>query len=368
MMERKNMSTLLIAGATAVALYVCYLLFRPYLTPILFASVIAIVFYPLHRSVQRKFRNTSVGAIISTLVTLLLTVVPLTFLLLALSNELSGLYQTLAVRTAGAGGLSAYLIHGAERVASWAGKHFPIPPVDLRGVLLNQLQSTSASLLRFGASLVSNLFAFTVNAAITLVVLFFVFRDGESAVSKLMEALPLDPQRASELRSRISSTMMANVYGSLAVGALQGTLTGLSFWALGLGSPALWGVATGILSLVPIFGSGLVWVPASIFLLLTGHYVKAVILLGVGVAVIGTVDNVVRPLIIHKSLRLHPVLVLFSLLGGVQLFGILGLFIGPVILSVTAALLGMLQQDLAAKGKDAHSTESSTIHVAARQK
>ncbi len=368
MMERKNAATLLIAGATAVALYVCYLLFRPYLTPILFASVIAIVFYPLHRSVQKTLRNPSFGAIISTLVTLLLTVVPLTFLLLAVSNELGGLYQALAVRSAGAGGMIAYLVHGAESVVSWAGKYFPIPPVDLRGVLLSRLETTSTSLLRFGASLASNLFSFAVNAAITLVVLFFLFRDGESAVSKLMAALPLDQQRASELRSRISSTMMANVYGSLAVGALQGTLTGLSFWALGLGSPALWGVATGVLSLVPIFGSALVWVPASIWLLLTGHYVKAAILLGLGVAVIGTVDNVVRPLIIHRSLRLHPILVLFSLLGGVQLFGVLGLFIGPVILSVTAALLGMLQEDLSPKHNDSNSTGPSTIHVAVRQK
>src|SRR5262245_27361391 len=313
MMERKNAATLLIAGATAVALYVCYLLFRPYLTPILFASVIAIVFYPLHRPVQKIFRNATLGAIISTLVTLLLTVVPLTFLLLAVSNELGGLYQALAVRSAGAGGMIAYLVHGAERAVSWAAKFFPIPPVALRGVLLGRLGSTSASLLRFGASLAGNLFSFAVNAAITLVVLFFMFRDGESAVSKLMAALPLDQQRASELRSRISSTMMANVYGSLAVGALQGTLTGLAFWALGLGSPALWGVATGVLSLVPIFGSALVWVPASILLLFTGHYVKAAILIGLGVAVIGTVDNVVRPLIIHKRMSLHPILIFFSL-------------------------------------------------------
>src|SRR5262249_28488335 len=247
MMERKNMSTLLIAGLTAVALFVCYLLFRPYLTPILFASVIAIVFYPLHRLVQRTFRNSSGAAIISTLVTLLLTVVPVTLLLLALSNELSGLYQALSVRSADAGGIMAYLIRGAEGVASWASKHFPIPPMDLRGVLLNRLESTSASLLHFGASLVSNLLSFGINAAIALVVLFFLFRDGESAVSKFMAALPLYQQRAYELRSRISSTRMANVYGSLAVGALQGTLTGLAFRALGLGSPALWGVATGVL-------------------------------------------------------------------------------------------------------------------------
>src|SRR5262249_10794341 len=312
--------------------------------------------------------NSSGAAIISTLVTLLLTVVPVTFLLLALSNELSGLYQALAVRSAGAGGIMAYLIRGAEGVASWASKHFPIPPMDLRGILLNRLESTSASLLHFGASLVSNLLSFGINAAIALVVLFFLFRDGESAVSKFMAALPLDQPRASELRSRISSTMMANVYGSLAVGALQGTLTGLAFWALGLGSPALWGVATGVLSLVPIFGSALVWVPASILLLFTGHYVKAAILIGLGVAVIGTVDNVVRPLIIHKRMSLHPILIFFSLLGGVQLFGVLGLFIGPVILSVTAALLTMLQEDLASKAKDSTSTEYSNIPAAAPQK
>jgi predicted PurR-regulated permease PerM len=367
-MERKNIATLLIAGLTAVALCVCYLIFRPYLEPIVFASVIAIVFYPLHRFIQRTVRNPSGGAITSTLVTLLLAVLPLAFVLLAVSNELSGLYQALAARSAGAGGLLAYLIRGAERVLSWAGRYFPIPPMDLRGVLLSRLQGTSASILHFGANLVGNLFSFAINGAIALVVLFFLFRDGEAAVSKIMAALPLDQQRASDLRARISSTMKANVYGSLAVGALQGTLTGLSFWALGLGSPALWGVVTGVLSLVPIFGSALVWVPASILLLVTGHYVKAVILLGLGAGVIGTVDNVVRPLIIHKSIPLHPLLILFSLLGGVQLFGVLGLFIGPVILSVTAALLAMLQEDLASKGTDSDSTQSSTSPAPARQK
>jgi predicted PurR-regulated permease PerM len=97
-------------------------------------------------------------------------------------------------------------------------------------------------------------------------------------------------------------------------------------------------------------------------LLLTGHVVKGIVLLGLGTAVIGTVDNIVRPLIIHRSVRLHPLLVLFSILGGLRLLGVLGLFVGPVILSVTAALLGMLRTDMATQSKSPPSSESSDVH------
>jgi predicted PurR-regulated permease PerM len=196
-------------------------------------------------------------------------------------------------------------------------------------------------------------------------VVFFAFRDGERAVSEIMSVLPFDQKRAAELRGRVGSTITTNVYGGVIVGALQGTLTGLSFWALGMNSPVLWGVVTGVFSLIPIFGSAIVWVPAAIVLLLTGHFVKAAILLGLGAGLIGTIDNVVRPLIIHKSLRLHPIFVFFSLLGGVQLFGVLGLFVGPVVLSVAAALVLMVREDLMALEKAQITTVLPAIHVAA---
>ena len=116
----------------------------------------------------------------------------------------------------------------------------------------------------------------------------------------------MDAVRWSELRTRITSTITTNVYGCFVVGALQGTLTSLSFWALGFDSPVLWGAVTGVFSLVPILGSSIVWLPASVALLLTGHFIKFVVLLALGATVIGTVDNVVRPVIIHKSLPFWP--------------------------------------------------------------
>ncbi|HMF90075.1 MAG TPA: AI-2E family transporter [Candidatus Angelobacter sp.] len=368
MMDKKNAATLLLVGITAGALYLCYLLVRPYAAPILFALVVAIVFYPLHRYSQRAFRNRSGSAILTTLVTLLLTVIPLTFLLIAISSELRGLYQSLAVRSAGEGGVTAYLLHSSERITSWISAHLPIPAVNLRSVLLSRVESASTSLVRLGANLVGNVFSLAANAVIALVVLFFLFRDGENAMAKVMAALPWEQARLTELRTRISSAVTTNVYGGVVVGALQGTLTGLSFWALGIDSPVLWGVVTAVLSLVPMFGSALVWLPASIVLMFTGHVVKGVILLVLGIAVIGTVDNIVRPIIIHKSLRLHPILVLFSILGGVQLFGVLGVLVGPVILSVTAALLAMVQQELSSRDEGPGSKEPPAIHIAAQHK
>ena len=346
MIERRNASTLVLLVAVAVAFYACYFLFRPYATPILFACVIAIIFQPVHSRISSIFHGRNLSAVISTLLTVLLCVVPLTFLLLAVSKEIADLYHSISNRSGGARGIIAYLIHSLERIIAWGGQRFGLPQVNVQQMVLHRLEGLSGSLTRLGALLVANAFSFLVNAIIATVILFFLYRDGDVAVSNIMAFLPFRQDRMEELRNRITSTIVANFYGGVAVGALQGTLTGLTFWVLGLDSPVLWGVVTGFLSLIPMVGSAGVWAPASIVLLVTGHVVKGIILVIVGSLIIGTVDNIVRPLIVRKSVRLHTLLVFFALLGGLQAFGVLGLFVGPVILSVTAALLGMLQQDL----------------------
>lgn len=348
MMERNNSSTVFLACSALVALYLCYLLLRPFASPILFAMVIAIVFYPLHRRTQQMIRNRNLSAAISVAATFALTVVPLAFLLMAISHELSDLYKTLMSKS-GSGSLLTYLLQRGDNLIMWASRRYSIPTVDLHEMLARRLETASAELVRLGASVVSNAFSFIADTVIALVILFFLYRDGEKGISKVMAALPLPQERLAELRERVTTTVVANFYGGVAVGALQGTLTGLSFWALGLESPVLWGVVTGFFSLVPVIGSGLVWAPAAIVLALTGHLGKALILVGLGIMVIGTVDNIVRPLIIRKSVQLHTLLVFFALLGGVKMFGVLGLFVGPVILSVTAALVMMLQADMAGK-------------------
>lgn len=346
--QKLTPANLVLIGLTAVVLYFCYLLFRPFAGPILFAAVVAIVFHPLHRYSRRFLHNSSAAALASTLLALLLTAVPLGLIVAFASRELSDLYQSLTAR-AGQGGILAYGIHGLEEVAGWLSRQFGLPAPDLRAAVMRRLGETSASLVQLGASLVTNVFSWMASSVIAFVVLFFLFRDGEAGIAQASAMLPMSEDRAAELRARISTTVVANFYGGVAVGGIQGTLTALAFWALGLGSPLLWGLVTAFCSLVPVVGSATVWAPAGVVLLLTGHVWKGLILLAWGAGVVGVADNFVRPLIISERVRLHTLYVFFALLGGLKVFGVMGVFVGPVILSVATALLGMLRQDIAAR-------------------
>lgn len=346
MRNSKDGATALLLALTALSLYLSWLLFRPYAGPIIFAAVMAIVFHPVHQYSQRIFRNRSAAALASTLATVLVAAVPIYFLGRAVSHELTDLYRSLASKTAPDGGLSASALHAVERIITWAGQYFAFPAVDLQGMVVRRLEEASAFLVRMGASLVTNFFTWIADAVIAIIVLFFLFRDGVAGMARFGATLPLGSQRFAELQQRISATVIANFYGGVAVGAAQGSLTALAFWVLGVGSPILWGVVTAFFSLVPVIGSATVWVPAAVYLLFSGHVVKGIILLAWGAGVVGLVDNVVRPWIISESVQLHTIYVFFALLGGMQVFGVMGLFLGPVILSVTAALLSMLSEEL----------------------
>jgi len=142
--------------------------------------------------------------------------------------------------------------------------------------------------------------------------------------------------------------VVANLYGILAVGLAQGLLTGAAFAVLGVPSPLLLGLTTAVCSLVPIVGTMLVWLPAAIYLMAIGHLWKGIILMLWSSVVVGTIDNIIRPLVIGSKVELHPLLLLFALLGGLQVFGFIGIFIGPVVLSVISALTDMLREELSA--------------------
>lgn len=346
MRDRPNLATLFLVALTAASLYLSYLLFRPYAGPILFALVVAIVFHPLHRFFRRVFRNRSGAALVSTLAAVTLTAVPLFYLAVAVSHEVSGIYREMTARSAAGGGPGVYVLEWLQRAVMWLSQHFPVPAVDVRGILMRRMEQMSASLLGATAGLLGNILSFTANAVIACFVLFFLFRDGEMLLDRLSLTLPLGRERFEQLKRSISATVVANFYGGVAVSATQGTLTALAFWAVGISSPVLWGLVTAVFAFVPLVGSAAVWVPASLILLFTGHVVKGIVLLALGTGVIGLADNFLRPWIVSETVRLHTVYVFFALLGGVQVFGVMGLFLGPVILSITVALLSMLQEEL----------------------
>lgn len=164
-------------------------------------------------------------------------------------------------------------------------------------------------------------------------------RDRRAAQSMITAWLPLTPPETDQLLRRVFETVHATVYGTFAVAAVQGTLGGLMFWILGLPTPLVWGLVMGLLSIVPVLGAFVIWIPAAILLILDGSWARALILAAFGGIVVGGIDNVLRPMFIGNRLRLHTIPAFISIIGGLVLFGAPGFILGPLAATMTLLLV-----------------------------
>ncbi len=333
----------LLVGTLALA----FSIFRPFLQPIAFAIVIAIGFYPLYLGVSRIVRGPNKSALLATFTVLLIFVLPALLIASAAGGELIKAARYFGDRSTEQGGAVAYLADKQQTALRWLAKYVDVEELHLEEAAANLPAQVSRVLLAVGTHLLGGLAGFAGNAILTFLILFFLFRDGSAAIQNVTSILPLRREQATHLLAGIRDSIVANLYGILAVGLAQGLLTGAALAVLRVPSALLLGFATAFCSLIPIVGTALVWLPTSIYLMATGHLWKGLILMVWGTAVVGTIDNIIRPLVIGSRVELHPLLLLFSLLGGLQVFGFIGIFVGPVVISVIAALINLLREEIA---------------------
>jgi predicted PurR-regulated permease PerM len=344
-MVTKRSTTIFLVASLTVALYFCYTIFRPFLSPLLSAVVLAIVFFPIQARVLKLVRNASLAALISTLLVIIVLVVPGLLIGLAITREVTAIYNLLDQKSTQSGGLSPYLMQVIDRPLQWLGQYVDLSNVDLRKEVLSRLQSVGGFLLSEVGFVAGKLGSFALNSVITFFTLFFLFREGKTVLRRARVILPLSPAQSDHLIGGIAGTIMATVYGGLVVAAVQGTLVGLALWFFGVPSPVLWGVVAAVFALLPVVGTTVVWIPAALYLAFTGHWVQGLLLAGWGAFVVGTVDNIIRPYFISGQVQMHTLLIFFACLGGVSVFGFLGLFVGPVVLAVTLTLLRMIRDE-----------------------
>jgi predicted PurR-regulated permease PerM len=332
-------------GLTAVALYFCYVLIAPFVRPILFSTVLSILFYPLHSHIRRRIRNRNVSGLLSTFLVILLIAFSTVFLGRALATGLRDIYQSLSSSGEGSERLSLYFIHLFERAVEMVSRYLPISTLDLRTATVNQAEKGVAVLLNMTAGALGSITALLANALIAFFILFFFLRDGSAMLRRAAVLLPLNADQARRLFARVKDTLNAIVYGTLAMAALQGALTGVAFWILGVASPALWAIVTALCALLPVIGTAIVLLPAISMLVFSGHWIKGLILLGWAVVIVHPVDNLLRPYLIGGRTKLSTLYVFFALLGGLKAFGALGVFIGPIVLAITLALFTFLREE-----------------------
>jgi predicted PurR-regulated permease PerM len=318
---------------------------RPFVRPILFAAVLAIVFFPLHDRIWHWLRRPNLAALASTLAVVLMVVIPLLALGSAVTSEVSTAYASVSEKSAAGGGWEAYIAEELQKPVAALSRYVDLSSFDPVADIRSRLEELSSWMVRSAGDVVRNVGRFFFDAGVCFFTLFFLFREGRRIRLAAAAALPLDPPRVEELFNRISETIIANVYGVLAVAIVQGFLVGAALWALGIRSPILWGVITAICSLIPVVGTALVWVPAALILLAGGHWVKCLILLAWGGGFVSLVDHALRIYIVGGRVKMNTLLVFFALVGGIKEFGILGIVLGPLVLSIASALLGMLRQE-----------------------
>ncbi len=325
---------LLVLGGGAAT--VLALLLWPFLPAIVLGSVAATLALPAHRRLEAHLRPSGLAAMTSTVMLTLLVVLPALALMFLVGRE----------ALAGIDWLSAQapqLLQGdlVGRTLGPLARRFGLDPAHLSTLLAEQLRQIATLLASRTFAFVSGLGGGLLQAGAGLFTLYYLLKDRERLLDMVRWLVPLDARSTESLMVRARDVTYATVYGNLLVAAVQGAIGGVTFWALGLQAATLWGSVMAILSLIPVAGAPLVWGPAAVLLLVGGHVVKGIILLAVGFLVISTVDNVLRAVFVSGRAQLHPLVVFFSVLGGLVLFGAAGIVIGPVVFVVSLAVLEM---------------------------
>jgi predicted PurR-regulated permease PerM len=337
-------NALLILVAAAIG-YLCLLMAAPFIIAIAWAGVLAIIINPIYDWLRARLKSRNLAAALACTTAVLVVVLPIVGVSIAVTRSVIELLDLQnATDGQGPGSVSEWMTHEADVVTQWLTAHLGIDPASVNvATVLQQVANASWNQTR---SLVGGVLGFFVNLVIVIFTLFFFLRDQDDVLRVIRSFLPLSSENASAVFRRVHDVIRASVMGGGAVALSQGILAGLGFWALGIPSPLLWGVATLFFSFIPLVGAAGIWVPAAIFLLIKGSWIKAIVLGSYGVLVISLVDNFLRPVLIGDATRLHTLLIFFSILGGIQVFGFLGLVMGPVVLAVGLALVEIFRREI----------------------
>ena len=337
-----------LALVTVLVCYGCWLLARPFFGALTWAGVLALVTHPIHRWIGARVTRRNLAAGMAVAVVTLAIVIPVVAVGAAVVREANKGAEMLSAgelraRWEGLKRSNPRLAPVLDRVARELGIDGATTPA---GVATGGATAEGG---RGGRGVLFNTVRAGTEFLVTLLALFFFFRDSEAAKGAVRSLMPMTRRRADRILQRVADTVWATTYGTLVVASIQGVLGGLMFWWLGLPAPVLWGVAMGLLALVPVLGAFIVWVPAAVFLALEGSWDKALLLTAWGAIVIGLVDNILYPSLVGGRLRLHTLVVFIAMLGGLSVFGAAGLFLGPAL--VTLALKSCGASGACAGGK-----------------
>ncbi len=357
-MDRKLFFTLLTSLVLGYLLYILFLMFQPFLNAMIWAVVLVTLTYPLYRKLLNKMpHKPDMAAGLMCLGLTLLLVLPATFLGVVLVQDLNE----------GAINLSAsvqkldynawlnmehpfFQQKWVKQSLDLAGQYVDFEKLDLKGTALNTARNASTFILDSSKGFLSAFSGFMFLLVMIEINMFFFFRDGKKYMAYFKSLIPVETEQKDLVLDRMQEVIKASIFGSVGTAVAQGVIGGAAFVVLGVPSAILWSVIMIFASFLPLAGPFVVWVPVAIYLLLKGFWIKALILTLWGTLVVGTVDNIIRPLLIRsvssEGNQLNTLVLFLSVLGGISVFGFLGIVLAPLVVVLVTTLLELMTSAL----------------------
>ncbi len=333
-MERRYIESFFFLALLIGTLTVVVVMFLPFANTLILAAILAFLFSAPFEQLVQKFRgNRTLAALVMTLLILVTILVPLALAGWRIATEAAGLYSSIREHTD-----TGTLVDGAYRVEAFIQRFIPsfqLDPIDLNA----QAQRVASGLVGLAGVAFVGASRLVVGFLLLLLFFFFLIRDGGRLKHRIMELSPMADSQDEAIIARIGRAIAATVRGKILLGVIQGLVAGLGMALFGVPNPALWGAVTMLASFIPSIGTGLVLIPAAIYLFATGHPGAAVGMAIWAVAVVGLLDNVLGPKLMASGTRIHPLVMMLAVLGGIGLFGAMGILLGPIIVSLLYALL-----------------------------
>lgn len=333
-------------------IWLVFLVIRPFIATLLGSVFLSYLFYPLYKWVNKKIKNKNVSALIVSIIVILLLLVPLFFVLNTLTKEAYITYLTSKQKILSVGDM---LKNCPEEnsfcgFVNYVGDFLDDPKVKYH--LQNTVERVTSYIIDSASTLVFSIPKFILNFFVMIFTMFYLFKDGPVLLDNLKRVLPLRDIYKRHLFEKFNKVTFAIVYGYIVVAIMQGILGGIGFFIFGVNSPVIWGIVMVFAALIPFIGTGIIWFPPALIKLISGisagdsgMIIGGVLFMLYGILIISSLDNILRPRIIGKKAKVHPVLILIGVLGGLHLFGFVGLIAGPLIFALFVTFIQAYERD-----------------------
>ncbi|MFH1505656.1 MAG: AI-2E family transporter [archaeon] len=331
-MDQERLSRYFFIVVLLIVLYLSIVVIRPFLTYIVLGLVLTAILYPFYKWLCKKVKNKNVAASIIVILVLLAIIMPLFYIITSLVQQAGVAYQTYG---------------NAETVERFSEfiTHISGQEVDVKEFVNNSMYWLKTNISSYAPTVVTSITDIFLGLFVLFFVMFYALKEGNNLYDEIKELIPLKKKYKVKLFAETKNMVGAVMYGQVITAIIQGGLGGLGFLLFGIPNPVLWGFIMIILSFLPIVGAPIIWIPAGIIQIVNGNYVSGIGILIYGIVVISQIDNFIRPKLISRKSKLHPAVVLVGVLGGLKVFGFVGLILGPLILAILMVLLRTYTED-----------------------